>query len=229
MAEILTYLRGYAPGAIAARFLAAAMVGGLIGLERGRHGRAAGMRTHILVCLGATMTTALGGFSSAYLGNTGDPMRIGAQVVSGIGFLGVGTILVRGQWHITGLTTAAGLWATAAVGLALGAGFYEGALICALMCYAAIGLLTPMDRHVTDKHRNFIYLELDDAASLRPVLDHLVEKGLLDGDTHVDVTGARSGIAGHMGLLLPVRAKKGDSACMRDICRMPSVVFALWE
>ena len=97
-------------------------------MERGRQGRAAGMRTHILVSLGAALTVMIGLFAIK-AGYDSDPLRIGAQVVSGIGFLGVGTILLKGRFQITGLTTAAGLWCAATIGLALGIGFYEGAFI----------------------------------------------------------------------------------------------------
>ncbi len=90
------------------RVLLALLLGGLIGLERGRHGRAAGLRTHILVCVGAAVAALVGLYSCQVLSLGGDAMRIGAQVISGIGFLGVGTILVRNRDKVTGLTTAAG-------------------------------------------------------------------------------------------------------------------------
>ena len=105
---------------VAVRVLLAVIVGGCIGSERGRHGRAAGLRTHILVCLGAAMTTMIGVYAMEHIKSTGDPLRVGAQVISGIGFLGVGTIMIRNRSHVTGLTTAAGLWATACIGLGIG-------------------------------------------------------------------------------------------------------------
>ena len=101
------------------RSLAAVVIGGLIGSERARHGRAAGMRTHILVCLGACMTSMTSMFVSDVLGNNGDVFRIPAQVVSGIGFLGAGMIILKNNNIITGLTTAAGVWTTATIGVAL--------------------------------------------------------------------------------------------------------------
>ena len=90
------------------RSLAAVVIGGLIGSERARHGRAAGMRTHILVCLGSCMTSMTSVFVSDIMGNNGDVFRISAQVVSGIGFLGAGMIILKNNNMITGLTTAAG-------------------------------------------------------------------------------------------------------------------------
>ena len=124
--EAYEYLQEFNAVSIAVRIFLAMVVGGLIGIERGKQGRAAGMRTHILVCLGAALTVMIGVYARETLGVVNsDPLRIAAQVVSGIGFLGVGTILIKGRFQITGLTTAAGVWATATIGLALGIGFYE--------------------------------------------------------------------------------------------------------
>ena len=111
------------------RSLAAVLIGALIGSERARHGRAAGMRTHILVCLGACMTSMTSLFVSDVLGNTGDVFRIGSQVISGIGFLGAGMIILKNNNVITGLTTAAGVWTTGTIGIALGYGYYIGAFV----------------------------------------------------------------------------------------------------
>ena len=102
------------------RLFAAAIMGGIIGSERGRHGRAAGVRTHILVCVGAATTSLTSLFLNNILGSQGDLARLSAQVISGIGFLGAGTILIRNSTVITGLTSAAGMWATAATGIAIG-------------------------------------------------------------------------------------------------------------
>ena len=119
--QILEYLREFNIITVAIRLFLAVICGGLIGFERERHGRTAGLRTHILVCLGAAITTLLGWYNVKVLGvSWADPMRIGAQVVSGISFLGMGTIISKGRFQVTGLTTAAGLWATAIIGLAVG-------------------------------------------------------------------------------------------------------------
>ena len=108
------------------RTLLALICAGIIGFERGIQGSAAGLRTHILVCLGAMIAMSTGIFAATHF--SGDASRIGAQVVSGIGFLGAGTIMVN-RGHIKGLTTAAGLWTSACIGLALGTGFYEAAIL----------------------------------------------------------------------------------------------------
>ena len=110
---LLEYLREFNVASIAIRLILALLIGSVIGLERGKQGRAAGMRTHILVSIGSCLTVMIGIYVSTALGFSSDPMRVSAQVVSGIGFLGVGSILLKGRFQITGLTTAAGLWATA--------------------------------------------------------------------------------------------------------------------
>ena len=109
--------------AVALRILAAVIIGGFVGLERGMKNRPAGLRTYMLVCVGSCLIMLTNQYIYQCYG-TGDPVRMGAQVVSGIGFLGAGTIVVTRRNQIKGLTTAAGLWTAAGVGLALGIGFY---------------------------------------------------------------------------------------------------------
>ena len=122
---------------------------GIIGYDRDAHGAAAGFRTHILVCMGAMIAMSTGQFAAMYY--TIDVTRIGAQVVSGIGFLGAGSIIVNKR-HITGLTTAAGLWASACIGLALGIGFYEGAVIGTIAVWFTERVLRGVSRSIRIKH-----------------------------------------------------------------------------
>lgn len=126
MSEIIALLEDLNVISVTVRLLLSILFGGAIGLERQGSHHPAGLRTHILVCIGSTMTTMLGQYM--FLQFHSDPSRIGAQVVSGIGFLGVGTIILNGG-HVRGITTAAGLWASACMGLAVEIGFYEGAII----------------------------------------------------------------------------------------------------
>lgn len=121
------------------RALLAVICGGALGYDRNIHGASAGLRTHILVCVGAMLAMSTGQFAAMYY--SADATRIGAQVVSGIGFLGAGTIMVTKKNHVHGLTTAAGLWAAACIGLALGIGFYEGGLVGAVIVYVTIHML----------------------------------------------------------------------------------------
>jgi putative Mg2+ transporter-C (MgtC) family protein len=139
---LLQVISGFNPWSVGFRLLLAAFLGGCIGVERGRHGRPAGMRTYLLVCVGACLSTLLGQYCAQALQYNTDPLRIGTQVVSGIGFLGVGTIISDRNAHVTGLTTAAGLWTAACMGLAIGVGFYWGALmVFVIMLVGVQGLI----------------------------------------------------------------------------------------
>ena len=145
---------------VAVRIAAAIIIGGLIGLERGLKNRPAGLRTYMVVCLGACLIM----LTNQYIYQataTGDPVRMGAQVISGIGFLGAGTIIVTRRNQIKGLTTAAGLWAAAGVGLAIGIGFYEAALIGGLAIFVVMTVLQKMDNKMHRKTKTIeIYVEL---------------------------------------------------------------------
>ena len=162
--------------AIGLRILAAVIIGGLIGLERGLKNRPAGLRTYMLVCVGACLVMLTNQYMVQIYG-TGDPVRMGAQVVSGIGFLGAGTIIVTRRNQIKGLTTAAGLWSAAGVGLALGVGFYEAALIGGFAVFFVMTLLQRMDNSM---HRNAkvleVYVELDKSLSLGDFLRAVRER-----------------------------------------------------
>ena len=144
---------------VSVRLVLALLLGGLLGLERERQRRPAGLRTYVLVCLGATLSCLV----NIYLGRiyTGiDPARIPAQVISGIGFLGAGTIIVTRKQKIKGLTTAAGLWCCAAIGIAVGSGFYSGAIISTIIVVGTLQLLLYVDRRMELKS-NILHLYLE--------------------------------------------------------------------
>ncbi len=126
------------------RLVVAFFLGGLVGLEREIHGRPAGLRTHILVAFGSALTMIVSIYGFAGLNLNYDPGRIAAQVVSGIGFLGAGTILREGI-SIKGLTTAASLWMVAAIGLAAGAGMHLIAIVSALLVLVVLYVLHPLE------------------------------------------------------------------------------------
>lgn len=134
------------------RILLAALVGSLIGLERGRKHRPAGLRTHTLVCVAAALVMVTNEQLMIAYG-TGDPTRMGAQVISGIGFLGAGTILTDRQNRIKGLTTAAGLWASACVGLAIGGGFYIGGIVAGILILLIFTKMIDVEQHLVLRSR----------------------------------------------------------------------------
>ena len=222
LSSILHTLTEFNIWSILARLLLATLIGGLIGAERGRHGRAAGLRTHILVCLGSAMAVLAGLYSVQYLGLSGDPLRIAAQVVSGIGFLGAGTILTRSHAHITGLTTAAGLWATACLGLAAGVGFYLGALIGAFVVILTITVFTRLERGSKNLHFDTYYLELDDLSRVNEFA-----QDLNPAIASLQVVPAKSGITSHIGLELVTRADDNSAVMMEHLRSLDYVLIAI--
>lgn len=153
------------------RLLLSVVLGGIIGMERGMKNRPAGLRTYLLVTLGACVVMVTNQYIYQVF-DTGDPVRLGAQVVSGIGFLGAGTIIVTGRNKIRGLTTAAGLWATATVGLAIGIGFYEVALLAGLLVFLVLTVLHKWETYMRRAgNRVELYIELKPGATLREFLD----------------------------------------------------------
>lgn len=173
MKEFYSMLTEYNTVSVLVRLTLAVVIGGLIGIERGRKRRPAGFRTHMLVCLGAAMTMLIS--QHVWMqGYTTDMSRLGAQVVNGIGFLGAGTILITGRQQIKGLTTAAGLWASACIGLAIGAGFYAGAIFGFLFIWLTITVLSRIESRLIASARNMnIYMEYSDSAVLGQVIDNI--------------------------------------------------------
>lgn len=159
--------------AVVLRILASIIVGGLIGLERGMKNRPAGLRTYMLVCVGSCLIMLINQYVYQSTG-TGDPMRLGAQVVSGIGFLGAGTIVVTTHNQIKGLTTAAGLWATAGVGLAFGIGFYEAAITATIGIYAILAFLQRWELRLHQRIRLLeVYIELSNSVPMNEFSQNL--------------------------------------------------------
>lgn len=154
--KILSDLNLYS---ITFRIVLAMILSGLLGMERERKQRPAGFRTYVVVCLGATLTCITNLYMFGLYENV-DPARIPAQVVSGIGFLGAGTIIVTRNSRIKGLTTAAGLWCCATIGIAIGSGFYSGAIICSIAVLVIMRVLTFVDRSFI-KYNKYIYLYVE--------------------------------------------------------------------
>ena len=190
--------------AVALRIVIAVLCGGALGLERGLKHRPAGMRTYMLVCVGACLIM----LTNQYLfqvTQTGDPMRLGAQVVSGIGFLGAGTIVVTRYNRIKGLTTAAGLWSAAGVGLALGVGFYEAALVAGLAIFVVMTLLQRWDDNLHSKTRAVeIYVELADGTTVGFFVKTLRDMGL--SVSNIQMESATESDA--RGLIATLKAQK---------------------
>lgn len=172
------YLRDINTVSIVFRFIIAVICGGAIGIDRGRKNQAAGLRTHLLVCIGSASVMMVNQYISTYLNIGADMSRMGAQVISGIGFLGAGTIIITGKKQIKGLTTAAGLWASACMGLAIGIGFYECALIMCLFLSVVLLGLNRLDDMVKKANKHIeLYLEYEPGFRLSSVLKVLIDNG----------------------------------------------------
>ena len=179
--------------------------GGIIGLEGARKGRPAGFRTYMLVCLGAALTMLLGQYELQMVehqwaeqwqsvGARVDVSRFGAQVINGIGFLGAGTIIVTGKQEVKGLTTAAGLWASACVGLAIGAGFYECVMLAFALVFLVVRILPYLEEQIINNLRDMnLYVEYDKVEHTGIVLNQIRELGVRIYEVEIDRGGDTPG------------------------------------
>ena len=158
---------------------------GVIGIERGRKKRPAGFRTYMIVCLGATLVMMTNEYLCELYG--GDVARLGAQVINGIGFLGAGTIITTGHNRVKGLTTAAGLWTSACIGLAIGSGYYEGAILGTLAIVIVMVVLHSFDRRMTNNTRTVIlYVEFAKMSVMRKLVGFARENNIKVEDVEVE-------------------------------------------
>lgn len=209
---------------ILVRLLISAVFGGLMGFERARKMRAAGLRTYMLVCIGACVAMMTGIFVCKSFGNA-DPGRIAAQVISGIGFLGAGTIMMSGYHRITGLTTAAGLWVSGCLGLAVGAGFYVGAIL--MIVITMLSMLAGerfQDGFMAKGHRMRVFMLFDDADSMRAFLIYLREEGIEISDfENAQMVGHC--VSANFVLKIHGRGRKNHEETLRMLEKRPGVAF----
>ena len=165
--------------AIALRMILAVICGGSIGIERGYKRRPAGFRTHVLICLGAAMTTLTSQYLYLEMHYYTDMARLGAQVIAGVGFIGAGTIIVTRHQRVKGLTTAAGLWGSAIIGLALGSGFYEGGILITLLILLAELLFSKWEYRILSSAPEInLYVEYNGKNCLENILKFYREQDL---------------------------------------------------
>lgn len=210
--------------AVAVRIFAAVLIGGILGMERGMKNRPAGLRTYMLVCVGACVIMLTNQYIYQAVG-TGDPVRMGAQVVSGIGFLGAGTIIVTRRNQIKGLTTAAGLWSAAGVGLALGVGFYEAAIAGTFAVFIVMTLLQKLDNKLHRRSKQLeAYIELS-SISLGDFLRTMREENVEVSDVQREYGEEESdGVRAYVATL---KGKKrlSHTDLMEKILAIPGVEF----
>lgn len=211
--------------AIAFRIVLSIILGGIIGLERGLKNRPAGLRTYMLVCVGACLIMMTNQYTCQVYG-TGDPVRMGAQVVSGIGFLGAGTIVVTKRNQIRGLTTAAGLWASAAAGLAIGIGFYEAALVGGGAIFIVLTVMQSWDNRM---HRNSrvveIYVELTAEINLGAFMGAVRGLGLEISNMQMDQDGALEEENRSFIMTLKSPKKRNHEELFRSIRQIEGVAY----
>ncbi len=178
----------------------ALVCGAAIGLERQFHGSPAGLRTHMLVCIGGCLTCIASLYVQTILGLEGDIFRISAQVVSGIGFLGAGIIIFK-HFSIMGLTTAAGIWTTAIIGLLAGFGFYFGAFIACAFVLAINTVILFIERQFPSI--TSFYVEIDDLRFPNELIDTL--KASNPRYYHFKIESPRSCCPGHIGVVIKIK------------------------
>ena len=225
MFSFLDCLRDMNSLAVILRILAAALCGGLIGLEREFKRRPAGFRTHILVCLGACLTTMTSQYLSIHMHYFTDIGRLGAQVINGIGFLGAGTIIVTRRLNVKGLTTAAGMWVCAIIGLSIGAGFIEGSLIATALVLLAELVFARMEFWIFRHSRQLLlYIEYSDPEcldrSMEPTKKYSMRMADLEISRSAGNTDRRSAIVS----LRPTMPYESD-ALVADLRDIPGMVF----
>lgn len=215
------------------RLVVAMICGGIIGFERGRKNRPAGFRTYILVCVGSALTMILSAYLVAMHSRwsevaqnlmQGDFSRFGAQVINGIGFLGAGTIIITGKNQVKGMTTAAGLWASACLGLAIGAGFYWGALIGCSLIMLTVTVFSKIESFITSRSRNItIYIEFDTADNITEIVETIKAKGVRIFD--VELIKANQGGTKYPSAILVMRLPKKltHTATITEIAKVDSV------
>ncbi|MEG1594728.1 MAG: MgtC/SapB family protein [Oscillibacter sp.] len=225
MLTLFDGLREVTLASVSARMLLAVLCGGLIGIEREYKRRPAGFRTHILICLGAAMTTLTSQYLYLNMHYYTDIGRLGAQVVAGIGFIGAGTIIVTRRRQVKGLTTAAGLWAAAIVGLALGAGFYEGALFSTLLILAAEMIFSKLEYRVLYHAPEVnLYMEYSNKPSLENVLKLFRDLNIKVTNLEITRTSESGKHASCAVFTLQLNKKCGVDRMMAEVTKAEGVI-----
>lgn len=208
------------------KMLLALLCGGVLGIERGRKKRPAGFRTYMLVCLGATLVMMTNEHICEIYG-TGDVARMGAQVVNGIGFLGAGTIITTGHNRVKGLTTAAGLWAAACIGLAIGSGYYEGALFGTFMIFLVMVVLHSFDRRMLASAKLvMLYVEFEKMTAIKRITTYAKEHNIVidDIETEMSEHSRTTKSAAIITLRLPIKVLHGE--LVEQISAIEGVIYA---
>ena len=226
MLSCFDFVRYMSFGAVAVRLTLAVICGGIIGLEREYKRRPAGFRTHILICLGAAMTTLTSQYLSLALNLYTDVGRLGAQVIAGIGFIGAGTIIVTKRKQVKGLTTAAGLRTSAIIGLVCGAGYVECALAATLAVLMAELLLIKLEYRFARKVNDVnLYIEYAHASCIENIIRVLKEGHILTNGLEISrITGEGDEHYYCAVLTLQANKKQMDEGLVKNISSLEDVI-----
>ncbi|BCJ98067.1 MgtC/SapB family protein [Anaerocolumna chitinilytica] len=206
MNELAVSLQDINTLSIITRLTLAILFGGVIGYERGRKRRPAGFRTHILVCIGSALVMITSQYMMEVRHYSTDPSRLGAQVISGIGFLGAGTILITLKQQVKGLTTAAGLWASACMGLALGIGFYEGAIIACVFIYICNTILHRFDVYSMSRTKLVeVYVQVTTVNAISKVFETIRLNNMNISDVEISKT---RNVEDSVGLFITIKQQE---------------------
>ena len=206
------------------RFAIALLGGGIIGMSRGKRQHAAGLRTHLLVCIGAASVMMTSLYQAQNLGVPGDAFRMPAQVVSGVGFLGAGTILVTGRQEVKGLTTAAGLWASACMGLAIGAGFYECVVLCTVLIFLCMRFLPIIENYLVERARFInIYVEFRSLDDIGAIISRIKSQGAHICDVDINRGRTERSINPNAVFAIRLQQKQPHTQVLTAIAALDSV------
>ena len=207
------------------RIVLSLCIGGILGFDRGRKNRPAGFRTYMLVCLGSTLVMITNQYVFQVF-KSGDPVRLGAQVVSGVGFLGAGTIILTGRNQVKGITTAAGIWTAACCGLTIGIGYYEGAIAGGAAIFIAMVSLQKLEVFVRKNSRAVeLYIEYDNSMPLSDLFTYIRKNDLDIVDIDLAKNPSLMNICQSVTMTIKGKAKNSHSIILNLISQAPGVIY----
>ena len=214
-------VRGMDYFSVLLRLLTAALCGAAIGIERSMKNRPAGFRTHILVCLGGAVAAVTAHFIYLVLQLPTDVTRLGGQVITGLGFIGAGTIIVTKKMSIKGLTTAAGLWTTGIVGLAAGSGFYEGALLGTALVLLTESTLARLGARIRPRPEFALDLLYNDKDALTATMRYCKDKRM--SIRNLQIQTLEDGYAAYEATII-LRGSIKPYELIEQLSKMPGIV-----
>ena len=226
MLSFFNRFRDITTGSVIIRMILSCLCGALVGIERSYHNRAAGFRTHMLVCVGASIASLTGIFLYVKLLLPADISRIGASIITGLGFIGAGTIFISGKDTVKGLTTAAGMWTSGIIGLSIGAGFYEGGLLGTFLVLMAETFFFGLLKNVGQLEDFKMVVHFTDTEALDTTMRYLKDLKMRVKNLQIEAEEDEEGMV--YSAILSIRPyKKVDmEQVAAHICAIPRVLGA---